>query len=229
MDAARVFACYALTVLVTGATAAFADPITSWYQVTVQQRQDLQTAQMELISPIQFTMSMTFDDQMKSSFAGFGYAGAFFGAPIFEGVPRALVSPGLRNGIDVNSTTYTYRQGQPYLPDYYETNVWQQVSHGARNSGVQINRYGFQPVGTVDWSPGALDASALLSILNWPSMNFYAWSHARNSSGEYLGNSYMWHGTATRLEAPPVPEPTTLSLVVIGLAAAAAQRRMFRR
>jgi hypothetical protein len=194
---------------------AFASPITTYYQVTLNQKIDFHSSAQPTVdvNPFTFVMTMTFDDQPTVPPSG-EYGEVIYNAPTFGGIPDL---GGTGNGSTTNG----------FLDHIATAFGYTQVVTQSTTSGVSSSR-GSQLAGFVTGPGHTTDTSSLIAFLAATTMEFRTWSFSYDpETGNYDPNSMYMIGTARPMD--PVPEPATIALLGSGLAVAAFRARRRRR
>ena len=198
---------------------AVADPITSWYQVTVNRQATPSTGWLPTaIDPISFLMAVTFDDtvtwqnnEVHSRWSHFQNQ-----APTFTGFPESIPS-------------WDYRSGAAYVYNSDEAGTSEKgaviYSSTYTNDGRFTRYYGSQ----LSNRAGTLEGTSVDTLLRTLAVaNFHHYRfNIDEARGTYLADSFQMFGTATQIP-DPVPEPGTMTLFGVGIAATAWRARRRR-
>lgn len=230
MTTSRSVGVVAAVMLTLCAGAASASPITLNYSVTVTDRFVYGTNTPDVMAPVTFGLSLTFDDQPTNAFDDtdfLTYAVAIreYGPPTFSSIPLLTVGPTLQAGIVDSAFTIESRELSP-SQDFRETSASLSVTDGAFGAtalslGRTTSPFGFVSLADVlnaDITTYVQGMTAAPLVFSYASVQV-------DSSFQLVPGSYTYEGVATFVNANAVPEPATLSLLLLGGAAAYAAKR----
>ncbi len=217
----------AVSVLAT-AISASAAPITTYYQVTVNERYSPSNpaADFVTIDPISFLMSMTFDDQIVFA----AVHSRSYGQPTFSGIPDSLVMPASAASVPTRSAGTNVNEnasgigGSAARYDVLRT----ETSDGLETLIHSVSLSSLARVaGRLDHS---FFSDAIGREFGFETRGFEIFDDIGPTGEIYSPDSFVYLGTATQVAAPtPVPEPTTLALFGTGVALSALRVRRTRR
>ena len=226
-------------IFVASATIAKAEPITLNYEVTVTERQDLANFVIDPFNLI-FSLSVTFDDAVtfsqynESVLHGEVQSEVLFGPPTFSVVPTELSHGGPTLGDPLHYSDGQTIEGRQLHPS------GDRVSYGinarAIDSGVlptretSLSLFVIAPTDFATFADvGVPTISSFVAGMMLPQSFVYGSSAYDTDSLAYVPGSIFYTGTARFVSQDPtgVPEPGSLSLVLLGMGAAfAAKRRL---